>query len=215
MQNKKRTIFIWDIHGCYYEFRDLIKKLNIQNTDKVYLVGDMINKWKYSYKVLKFLFKNKEQYSAVLWNNEIDFLRYIDWDNFYKTKIFKKLKKKLNKRPEILSYLKSLELYIEEEAFLLIHAWLNPDKDLDNHTDDEITNIRYTHWKPWYELYKWTKKVVYWHWALNWLNLYKNTIGIDTWCVYWKWLSAYILETWDIMQVPARELYVNVFNRNI
>ena len=78
MNNEKRTIFIWDVHGCFDEFELLIDKLNIQEDDTVYLVWDMINKWPKSWKTIKFLYKNQEQFKCILWNNEINFFRYLD-----------------------------------------------------------------------------------------------------------------------------------------
>jgi len=51
-------------------------------------------------------------------------LRYLDskiCDEEYK-KSFKKLKRKLEEKPKILEYLRTLPKYIEEENFILVHA---------------------------------------------------------------------------------------------
>ena len=224
----KRTIFIGDIHWCYREFKELIKKLNITPEDKVYLVWDFIDKWKYSYKILKFLIKNQSQFNAILWNKELEFIEYLNSGKLYNknNKIFKKLKNKLNNLDkknsrnfknkslniEIKKYLNNLPLYIDDKNFLLIHWWLNFNKSIKNHSKQEITSIRLINWEPWYLKYKdYNKKIIYWHWALNWLNICWNTIWLDSWCVYWKALTAYVLETWDIIQVNSFEAYINVF----
>lgn len=60
---------------------------------------------------------------------------------------------------------------------------------------------------PWYEIYIGTKKVVYGHWGAQRLMVRENTIGIDSGCVYGGELSAYILETSEIVQVPAKQTY--------
>ena len=39
-----RTIFIGDVHGCYDELMDLCKKIDLQEVDYLYFVGDLINK---------------------------------------------------------------------------------------------------------------------------------------------------------------------------
>ncbi len=216
MNNKKnRTIFIWDIHGCYDEFKILIKKLKIKKEDTVYIVGDMINKGPKSFKILKFLYKNKDQYKPILGNHEILFFNYLKnlknkIDYSFNQDIFYKLEKKLTKNPEILKYLKKIPLFIEKENFLLIHWGLNPEKKIEEHLVDEITKIRLIKNKPWYKYYKWEKKIIYGHWAIQWINITNNTIWIDSWCCYWGYLTAYILETWEIIQQSAIKQYSKI-----
>jgi hypothetical protein len=213
---KQRTIFIWDVHWCYKELKLLLKKINLQENDKVYLVWDLICKWPKGYKVLKFLYKNKEQFKYVLWNYEMIFLDWLNWKPCeYNIKDFEILKEKLEKHDEILEYLKKSPLYIEEENFILIHWWLIPWKNIKDHKIEEITKLRDYMWKPWYEYYSWDKKIIYWHRGTEWIKISKKTIWLDSWCVYWKWLTAYILETWEIISQSALDTYVNVYKRKI
>lgn len=210
--NQSRNIFIWDVQWCYKELKHLLKKLKIKEADRVFFVWDLINRWPKSYKVLKLLYKNSDQFKSVVWNHEINFLRYLDWkpfDDEYK-KSFKKLKKKLEEKPKVLEYLKSLPKYIEEDSFILVHAWIIDWKTLDWHNIDEITRIREYNGKPWYEYYHWDKKIIYWHWAVDWLRIRENTIWLDSGCVYWKCLTAYILETWEIITQNAFETYCEI-----
>ncbi len=210
---KSRTIFIWDVHGCYNELKLLLKKIKVKDIDTVYFVWDIINKGPDSYKVLNFIYKNRNQFKCVIWNNEVNFLNYLDWNFNSKHKQFKKLRKKIysKERNKLIGYLKELPLYIEETDFILLHWWLIPNKKLNEHNIDEITRIREYNWTLWYKLYKWKKKIIYWHNALDWLQIRKNTIWLDSWCVYWKSLTAYILETWEIYSQNASEIYLNVF----
>ena len=210
---ENRTIFIWDIQWCYNEFELLLTKLNLTEDDIVYLVWDIINRWPKSYKTLKYIYKNRKQFRCVLGNHEINFLKYLHWEWYdWDTKDFEKLKIKLLEKPAILEYLKNIPLYIETEDFILIHWGLIPWKKLEDHTIDEITRTRDYNWKPWYDYYdEKNKKIIYWHRALDWLRIRKNTIWIDSWCVYWKMLTAYILETWEIIQQQALNLYINVY----
>jgi len=213
---KGRTIFIWDIHWCYDELKLLLKKLEIKKEDRVFFTWDLINKWPKNYKVIKLLYENKQQFKTVLWNHDLWFLKYISWKeyNFFRNnKKFKKLFKKVKEKPEILDYLKNIPLYIEEDDFLLIHWWLIPLKSVWEHKAEEICYIREYKWKPWYEYYKWSKKIIYWHWAIAWLNIRDNTIWLDTGCCYWNHLSAYILETWEIIKQEALKQYVDPFKK--
>lgn len=215
-----RTIFIGDVHWCFDEFELLIEKLQIQENDTIYLVWDMINKWPKSWKMMKFLYKNRNQYKCILWNNEINFFRYLDKTsdiNYISNEsqwVFKKLEKKVNDKPEILDYFKNLPLYIDLGNTLLLHGWLDPDKILEEHSEDEITRIREVNDKPWFEQYKDDKLIIYGHWAQNWLNIYNNTIWLDGGCVYWRALHAYILESWNIVTQQALKCYVDVFKKD-
>jgi bis(5'-nucleosyl)-tetraphosphatase (symmetrical) len=210
----KRTIFIGDIHGCYDEFQLLLDKLKVKDNDMIYLVWDMINKWPKSWKIIKFLYKNQNQFKCVLWNHELKFLDWLELSNErYHNSIFNKLEDKFTKNPEILNFFKGIPLYIEEDNFLLIHWWLNPSKTLEEHTPNEITNIREVNEQPWYEQYTWDKMVVYGHWALNWLSIRDKTIGLDTGCPYGWALTAYILETWEVYSQPALDIYQDIFSK--
>ncbi len=216
MNNKPRTIFIWDIHWCYDELKLLLKKINIQKEDRVFFVWDMINKGPKSYKVIKFLYKNRNQYKAIKWNHEVWFLNWID-SNSPKTKntIYKKLKHRFTLKPKKLEYIRNLPLYIEEDNFILLHWWLIPNKKIEDHTEDEITKLREVNGELWYNLYKWDKKIIYGHNALDWLQIREKTIWLDSWCVYWKALSAYVLETWEIYTQNALSEYVNLYKNKV
>lgn len=212
----KRTIFIGDIHWCYDELKLLLGKINVRKEDTVYFVGDYINKWPKSFKVLKFLYKNREQFKCVLWNHEVALIKWLKWDTEnHSSKLYKKLKIKFEENPEILEYLQNLPLYIETDDFLLIHWWLNPDKNLEEHTPEEITTIRVIKKEPWYNFYSGEKKIIYWHWATQWVNIRKNVIGLDSGCCFGWYLSAYILETGELIQVSSIEHYATIDYSNI
>jgi len=210
----QRTIFIWDIHWCYDELKLLIKKLNLSKKDKVFFVWDYINKWPKSFKVLKYLYKNREQFSWILWNHDFNFLKYLEWNNVnYWTKTFEKIKNKLEENPEVLEFYKKMPLYIEHENFILVHAWLENNIDLKNQKSEILTCIRELNWELWYKNYTWNKKIIYWHNALDWLQIREKTIWLDSGCCYWKSLTAYILETWEIFSQNALDDYVNVYKK--
>ena len=206
---KARTIFIWDIHGCYDELTLLIKKLELKDNDKVYCVWDYINKGPKSFKVVKFLYRNRNQFRWVLWNQDYDFFDRLKND-IKLNKEQKKLYKKLKENPKIFKYFRELPLYIEEKKFLLIHGWLNPEKTIEEHTAQEITNIRVFKGKPWYNYYTWDKKIIYGHWAMQWVHISWTVVWLDSWCCYWWFLSAYTLETWELIQQGSLNQYAKI-----
>lgn len=209
MTMNKRTIFIWDIHWCYNELKLLLKRLNIQKDDRVFFVWDYINKWPDSYKVIKFLYKNRDQYKWVLGNHDKNFIDSVQqWIEL--SKKHKKLYKKLQRHPEYYDYFKSLPYYIEEENFILLHAGLNPSKILSEQSEQEICTVRIINKEPWYNFYKWEKKVIYGHWATQWIHIWKNVIWLDSGCCYWSFLSAYTLETGELIQQWSLDQYEQI-----
>lgn len=213
MNKINRNIFIGDIHWCIDEFKLLIKKLELWENDHVFLTWDLILKWPKSLKVLKYVYKNRHRFSFVLWNKEYEVLEGIKWgdyDSIEKRKIGEKLKKKY---PELLRYLENTPYYIEHSHFILVHGWIIPGKKLEEHSPLELCYLREYMWKPWYEYYVGNKKVIYWHRAFDELKIRENTIWLDSWCVYGGKLSAYILETWDLVQVQATKLHKNFFEK--
>lgn len=215
MNQKGRTIFIWDIHGCYDELKLLIKKLEVLPNDIVYSVWDLINRGNKSYKVLKFFYKNQDQFQAIMWNHELNFLRWLEGKEYKYDQQFKKLKEKIEEKKSyhLIEYIRKLPKYIETDDFLLIHGWLIPGKKLHEHTQDELARTRIVQWKHWAEYYSGTKKIIYWHYWENGLQIKNNTIWLDSWCVYWKWLTAYTLETWDIISQTSLDAYINLYEK--
>ncbi len=62
---------------------------------------------------------------------------------------------------------------------------------------------------PWYEFYTGEKPVIYGHWARRGLTLRGNTIGLDSGCCYGRALSAWVLETRELIQETAhRHWYI-------
>lgn len=215
-----RTIFIWDIHGCYDEFQLLLEKLKITDEDAIYIVWDMILKWPKSWKVMKFLYKNKSQFKCVIWNHELNFYRFLKNQKQYYNicnetiQSFEKLQEKCKKKPEVLEYFLWLPSFIEKENFIVLHGWIVPWKRLLEMDLDEITRTREHNNKPWFDYYTWDKKVFYGHWAQNWLTITNNTVWLDWGCVYGKSLHAYILENNEIVTQQALKLYIDVFDKD-
>jgi serine/threonine protein phosphatase 1 len=209
---KARSIFIWDIHWCYDEFKLLLEKIALKKEDIVYIVWDLINKWPKSYEVLEFIYENKNQFIAIMWNHELNFINYLKNPNSQYSNDFLELKSKIEKNNKtfLIDYIKNLPLYIEKDDFLMIHWWLIPWKKANELSAEEITRLREYEWNAWYEYYKWNKKIIYWHRAADWLKVRNNTIWLDSWCLYWNYLSAYILETEEIIQQKAIKAYVEI-----
>lgn len=109
-----------------------------------------------------------------------------------------------------------------EAASLWTRKRLHPEHGLD---DDElfVLHARYCNsagkrpakdwpppnapYRPWDEFYSGARTVVFGHWARRGLVLGDRVRGLDSGCVYGGSLSAWIAESDEIVQVPARRAY--------
>lgn len=79
-----RHIIIGDIHGCIDELKLLIQKLELQQDDHLYFIGDLIDRGPDSAGVVKYVRALSQKYAVVLilGNHEEKFLRYLDHKKF-------------------------------------------------------------------------------------------------------------------------------------
>ena len=78
-KTKNRLIIIGDIHGCIEELNELIDKINLQSSDALYFIGDLIDRGPDSVAVVKKCYELSLNYDVklILGNHEEKFLRYL------------------------------------------------------------------------------------------------------------------------------------------
>ena len=216
----RKTFVVGDVHGCFKEFLALLKKANYSSkTHRLILVGDVINRGPHSLEMLEWV-KNRGV-EMVRGNHEQSFIRGLR-SNGLLSPILKKLKKDIKQDlKKWLKWLEALPFYIEEEDFLVVHAGLVPGEHPQYSDPNLLMNIRTwdgqgndirSEFNPaWYSHYKDTKLVIYGHWANQGLKVRKNTIGLDTGCVYGHKLSGILLPGRRILQIPALRNYYSCF----
>lgn len=215
MQSKK-VFIVGDVHGCFQEFLELLNKLNYKTeTHRLILTGDIINRGPFSFKMLKWVKDN--QIEMVRGNHEQAFLSCVEKNN-WPFPLLKQLKEEMKGELAFwVKWLSNLPFYIEEKDFLVVHAGLIPQKNIQNSDPYLLMNIRTWDGQgkdikneknpAWYNFYKSKKLVVYGHWAKQGLKIRDNTIGLDSACVYGNKLSGLLLPEKRIFQVPARKNY--------
>ncbi len=66
---------IGDIQGCYKNFSRLLKEIEFHpDRDILWLVGDLVNRGRYSLEVLEYLLEIKGSVRAVLGNHDISLI---------------------------------------------------------------------------------------------------------------------------------------------
>jgi bis(5'-nucleosyl)-tetraphosphatase (symmetrical) len=194
----KRTIFIGDVHGCFDELELLIKKINYAaKSDRLIFLGDLINKGPKSDEVVKYVQALKAE--VILGNHELAYL------------------KKENGKKDWQKWFATFPSFIEEEKFIAVHGGIAPGLKLNATPNKILTRLRT--WDgsgnevnspahlPWFFSYQENKPVFFGHWAALGLVQYKNVTGLDSGCAYGGELSAWILETKELVQVKAKKCY--------
>ncbi|MBI2061082.1 MAG: metallophosphoesterase [Nitrospirae bacterium] len=223
-----RTIVIGDVHGCYREWVELLRVLEVKPEDRLISVGDLICKGPDSHAVLEsaIALPNLE---CILGNHETRFLGY--WKNGgkefskpYDKEAMEQLK------PDFERYMKFVskwKWYVEldgattakpsrdgpdapkREDMIVVHAGVRNGIALEKQTLEDLTTLKRlppdNH--PWYDDYKGTKTIVFGHYPQREPLVRDRLIGLDTGCVYGGTLTALVLPGRKIVSVPAEKAY--------
>lgn len=209
-----RTIVVGDIHGCYDELMKLLKKVKFKQSDRCVSVGDLVSKGPKVREVLD-LFMTDKRFSTVIGNHDLILRRYWNGESIELKPGPKDTHKKLGrKKDKYLHFLNSLPFIIDLKTHLVVHAGLRPNVELHSQTTGDLTRIRVLgpdreseEGTPWYHVYNGEKTVLFGHWPAAEPRRGPKAIGLDTGCVYGYSLTAYIIETDEIVSVSAKRAY--------
>jgi serine/threonine protein phosphatase 1 len=133
-----RVFIIGDIHGCCKTFKKLIlEKINIQKSDKIYCLGDYVDRGPDSKGVIDFILQLRKKgfnihtlrgnHEELLLNSKKDEKSFLHWTKNGGDKALESFKidtiKKL--KPVYQNFFKRTKFYIETKDFILVHAGLN------------------------------------------------------------------------------------------
>ncbi len=216
-----KTIIIGDVHGCVDELEELLDVLGFEpKMDRIYLTGDAFTKGPDPLGVWKVI----EQVGAkmVMGNHDAALLERLKVRMKGKEKKIPPTHKKtldivMPVANDLMAWIEGLPLYIETESFLLVHAGIHPQKELQGTSRDEFLTIRT--WPPkkgidgprWHDVYQPIRPLlVFGHDAPGGLVIKKRNdkpylVGLDSGCVYGNALSAYVVEEAHIVQVKSRQ----------
>jgi serine/threonine protein phosphatase 1 len=123
-----------DVHGCYNSFITLLNKINFKENDTMICIGDLIDRGKYSFKLLD-LFMNNENYLLIKGNHEHFFDMYmnetlseVNWWKFGGKHTILQLKKmNIDDKLKYYNYIHKLPLYYIKDNYILFHSSINVD----------------------------------------------------------------------------------------
>ena len=139
-----------DIHGMFREFIELLKKINFSKDDKLYVLGDAIDRGPNSIDTIKFIMET-ENIEMIIGNHELAMLDYYrgnwaleswadhEWFTFGGKTTHKEMRT-IDKetKNKILDYIENLPYYIKLDNFLLVHGGFDI-YDKENSKKNEIT----------------------------------------------------------------------------
>lgn len=210
----RRTIVVGDIHGCFDELQELLGRLSLAGDDRVIAVGDLICKGEQSREVLE-LFITDARFSAVLGNHDRALLRHWRGEGVNLKPSQERTRVQLEPERERYSgYLSRLPLYLDLGRHAIVHAGVRPGVPLAKQSAEDLTELRTLGGDrtdrtgvPWYQVYEGEPLVLFGHWPAPELRTGPHAVGLDTGCVYGFHLSAFVVETGELVRVKARRAY--------
>ncbi len=117
---------IGDLQGCFLSFQQLLKKIGFGQSDRIWLVGDLINRGTGSLPVLRWLMQHQDQITAVLGNHDLHAL--VVAEGFIAPHRSDTLQELLDAPDvdELLTWLRHQSMVHQQENFLMVHAGLMP-----------------------------------------------------------------------------------------
>lgn len=128
------TYAIGDVHGCYDSLCRLLEKINYdESTDRLWFVGDLVNRGPKSLKTLRFVKRLGDKAVTVLGNHDIHLLALHYGVRKRKDKdstLFKTLD--TEDASELINWLQSQPLVHIENKTIMVHAGVHPDWSMDS-----------------------------------------------------------------------------------
>lgn len=114
-----RHIIIGDTHGCIDELRCLLEEVHPKISDRLYFIGDLIDRGPDSAGTVKYVRKLAEKYrtTLILGNHEEKFLRYLDH--------FRTGTEALKKMKGVETYARLVEELDEDDIRFLANSFIN------------------------------------------------------------------------------------------
>lgn len=118
---------IGDIQGCYVSFKRLLEKIAFNPAvDRLWLVGDMINRGKYSLEVMRWIVEHEHVVNVVLGNHDLHALCvYEGFGKVHRSDTLETLFS-ADDGPELIHWLRQQPLMVVENDIAMVHAGLLP-----------------------------------------------------------------------------------------
>lgn len=214
-----RTIIVGDVHGCREELAELLKVLKVKDPDRVICVGDIVAKGPDSRGAIQLL--RDVGADAVRGNHDAHVLRFREGGPDVRRPLKPEHQEVLDTlRPADWRWLEALPLFIRlpEHDAVVVHAGLVPGIAVEDQDPETLLTVRsitsegaptkrLEGGEPWARLWKGPEHVYFGHDAVRGLQRERFATGLDSGCVYGNQLTACVLPSAKLVQVPAKRAY--------
>lgn len=212
-----RTIAIGDVHGCAREFEAIIAMVAPGSEDRVVIVGDMIDKGAESGRVIDIAreigavsVRGNHEDKAIRWHRgnpvKASPARIAEWASF---------------TPEQWAFVESSSWSMMVGSTMIVHAGIVPNTrkvrpDMMARVRNVTPEGNFTSGDgvPWFTMYQGEHDMIVGHEVRSMTEPHVHhcvsgarVYSIDTGCVYGGRMTAMVVETGEIFQVQAREVY--------
>lgn len=127
------TYAIGDIQGCFHSFQALLSKIGFQpGTDRLWLVGDIINRGAGSLEMLRWVYEHQESLDMVLGNHDLHALAVAaGFAPLHKTDTLQPLLDAADAE-RLFDWLRQQSLVHRDQGYLMVHAGLLPQWSADD-----------------------------------------------------------------------------------
>jgi serine/threonine protein phosphatase 1 len=211
MENE-RLFIVGDIHGCLRTLKDLLKKIDWHpERDGLVFIGDYVDRGSDSKGVVDLLIELSTESARVrflMGNHEDLFLNYLhggDPDLYFfngggATLRSYGIHERATIPHEHISFLQSLELYIELDDYWIVHAGMRPGIEIHEQSPRDLLWIR----EPFLMSdYDFGKTVIFGHTPFSAPFVTDNKIGLDTGAVFGNRLTCLELPAGKFHSVSA------------
>ncbi len=233
--DRMRTIVIGDVHGCFDEVQDLLKKVKYdQINDRLIFAGDIIDRGPKSKQIIEFVASQPNTH-MVMGNHENKFIRYLRGNPISITdglqdtidQLSTELESEAN-REGLLFFFENLPYAIKlDENLYVVHAGIDPRYSVEAQKQNVLIYIR-NHAPgrvfsdpsapPWYEVERAEASkdqvILFGHNTQADTSNATNAVALDGGCVFGDELRAAIINidgTRELVSVPARKRYAEPY----
>jgi predicted phosphodiesterase len=215
-----RTLVVGDVHGCLDELLALLAAAGRTPADRVVLVGDLVAKGPDSAGVVRWARESNAE--AVLGNHDAHVLRAARGE-VRAGPMHRAVAESLSAAD--IAWLEARPLFLRlgaigDRPYLVVHGGVVPGIPIEEQTRAHLLNLRSINadgepskrieGTPWASLWKGPEHVVFGHDAVRGLQQHPFATGLDSGCVYGRFLTALVLPAGELVSVPAFKAYLAI-----
>jgi serine/threonine protein phosphatase 1 len=203
-----RTIIVGDIHGCNEELHDLMDRVALTDDDRLVSVGDLVDRGPGSVEVVRF-FRSRPNSLVLCGNHE---RKHVRGTLSYGQEIVRV--QFGDAYAHACAWMGTLPYWLEVDGVRVVHAALIPGVPLAETPEDILAGTtsgeerlrQRLGGRWWHELYEDDVPVAFGHHVVGEepLVVRDRVFGLDTGACHGMRLTALVLPSFELVQVPAR-----------